>query len=57
MNVKLVKNLREKVKLKVLPQLIEISKKGNVDPAAGNKGKQLIQKVIFTYQNTKRSLR
>ena len=45
-NVKLVKNLRERVKVKVLPQLVEIQKKSSGDALAGNKGKQLIHKVI-----------
>lgn len=44
-NVFLVKNLREKVKVRVLPQLIDIAKKGQGDALAGNKGKSLIQKV------------
>lgn len=45
MNVKLVKSLREKVKVRVLPQLVEIAKKSSGDALAGNKGKQLLQKV------------
>lgn len=43
--MKLVKNLRERVKVKVLPQLVEIQKKSSGDALAGNKGKQLIHKV------------
>ncbi|KAL8279927.1 hypothetical protein RQP46_007777 [Phenoliferia psychrophenolica] len=46
-NVKLVKNLRERVKVKVLPQLVEIQKKSSGDALAGNKGKQLIHKTVF----------
>lgn len=45
MNVKLVKSLREKVKVRVLPQLVEIAKKSSGDALAGSKGKQLLQKV------------
>lgn len=44
-NVKLVKTLRDRVKVKVLPQLVEIQKKSSGDALAGNKGKQLIQRV------------
>lgn len=47
-NVKLVKNLREKVKKQVLPQLLEIEKKSTgTDGLVGNKGKQVIQKTVF----------
>ena len=46
-NVKLVKSLRERVRVKVLPQLEEIQKKSSADTLAGNKGKQLIHKVCF----------
>lgn len=43
-NVLLVKKLRESVKGKVLPQLVEIAKKSG-DNTAGQKGKAIIQKV------------
>lgn len=43
-NVQLVKGLRERVKVRVLPQLRELEAKGN-DAHVGNKGKQAIQKV------------
>ncbi|KAK4703521.1 signal recognition particle subunit SRP54, partial [Phenoliferia sp. Uapishka_3] len=46
-NVRLVKNLRERVKVKVLPQLVEIQKKSSGDALAGNKGKQIIHKTVF----------
>ncbi|KAM0751547.1 signal recognition particle protein [Meredithblackwellia eburnea MCA 4105] len=45
-NVKLVKNLRERVKVKVLPQLIEIQKNKG-DALAGNKGKQIIHRAVY----------
>lgn len=56
MNVNLVKNLRESVKIKVLPQLTEISKKnlqGGVDSMAGSKGKSIIQKVSVLLLNSR----
>lgn len=43
-NVLLVKKLRESVKGKVLPQLVEIAKKSG-DNTAGQRGKAIIQKV------------
>ncbi|KAI5477073.1 hypothetical protein MNV49_006872 [Pseudohyphozyma bogoriensis] len=46
-NVKLVKNLRDRTKVRVLPQLVEIQRKSSGDALAGNKGKQLIQKTVF----------
>lgn len=44
-NVKLVKGLRERVKVRVLPELKELESRGGQDMLVGNKGKQAIQKV------------
>lgn len=57
MNVKLVKSLRERVRVKVLPQLEEIQKKSSADTLAGNKGKQLIHKVRFEERRGQQSIR
>ncbi|KAK4051462.1 Signal recognition particle [Microbotryomycetes sp. JL201] len=46
-NVRLVKTLRDRVKVKVLPQLEEIQKRGTVDALAGNKAKQLLQRAVY----------
>ncbi|KAM0789151.1 hypothetical protein ACM66B_000003 [Microbotryomycetes sp. NB124-2] len=46
-NVRLVKTLRDRVKVKVLPQLEEIQKKGAADTFAGNKAKQLLQRAVY----------
>jgi len=44
-NVKLVKGLRERVKVRVLPELKDLESRGGQDMLVGNKGKQAIQKV------------
>lgn len=45
MNVKFVKGLRERIKVRVLPELKELETRGGQDMLVGNKGKQAIQKV------------